>query len=640
MVRVRVPGGVLPDRPGPGPGPPRPRSYGEDWLHLTTRQNVELHWVRRPRRARRCSPARASSASRPGRPAATPLRNVMSSEDAGVGLDEPFDCLPDARAGVATPSSPARPSSTCMLPSRINIAFGGSPRCRDDALVNDVGFVSMVRDGVAGYEVWAGGSLGKAPPLSVLLADFVPRADVLAAVRGPRRRVRRPRRPREPGQGPAEVRGRRAWARTASGPPGTRPSPPPACAAHPEPAPRRACSTDVRPGRRSCGVVPTGGWSRRRAPAARRRARPRHRSTLPLGDTVGVRARAARPTWPTATATAPSTLSRDQDVVLRNVPVAAVATIRDRLAARRPVPARRGRTRHRPGLHRLVRVRPRHHRPPPTPGTTLLASAGAAAATRRCGSTSRAARTRAPSTRPATSAWPAPRSASAARPATATTSTSAPTSTSTASARSSGRVAAEDVPAAVDAIVGTWEALRHAVESLGRTVRRIGARRLRRPHRGRRWTTAGPPGPSPSDVARPPARTVAAADRAFAAPVRPARPHPIPPTRPHPTADRAPTRTHRRTAMPIPIPEALDDAAELSPHQGRQSRDLPRYLGLVRPGRRLRRHRRRPAGQRGRPRWSPPATPRPSSSRAPCSASPSPSSSSPAPSCSPATPWS
>ena len=37
-----------------------------------------------------------------------------------------------------------------------------------------------------------------------------------------------------------------------------------------------------------------------------------------------------------------------------------------------------------------------------------------------------------------------------------------------------GRVAEDDLDAAVDAVVGTWEALRHPGETLGRTVRRIG----------------------------------------------------------------------------------------------------------------------------------------------------------------------
>ncbi len=69
-----------------------------------------------------------------------------------------------------------------VLPGRLNFSLGGSPRCRDDALVNDVGLVSVVQDGVAGYELWAGGSLGKSPSLSVLLSPFVPRSDLPSAV--------------------------------------------------------------------------------------------------------------------------------------------------------------------------------------------------------------------------------------------------------------------------------------------------------------------------------------------------------------------------------------------------------------------------------------------------------------------------
>ena len=110
------------------------------------------------------------------------VRNVMASEDAGVGLDEPFDCLPDARmisdaligavgraqrhacrAGSTSPSAARRAAVT--TPSSTT-----SASCRWSS------------DGVAGYEMWAGGSLGKAPQLAVLLAPFVARTDVLAAV--------------------------------------------------------------------------------------------------------------------------------------------------------------------------------------------------------------------------------------------------------------------------------------------------------------------------------------------------------------------------------------------------------------------------------------------------------------------------
>src|SRR5215211_8172650 len=44
MVRVRIAGGVLPTEQARGLAR-LAREHGTDWLHLTTRQNVELHWV-------------------------------------------------------------------------------------------------------------------------------------------------------------------------------------------------------------------------------------------------------------------------------------------------------------------------------------------------------------------------------------------------------------------------------------------------------------------------------------------------------------------------------------------------------------------------------------------------------------------
>ena len=95
MVRIRIPGGVMPTGHARGAGRLAAR-YGEDWLHLTTRQNMELHWV-----ADRDVPALLDQIDDYGLSTRSAcghtVRNVMASEDAGVGLDEPFDCLPDAR---------------------------------------------------------------------------------------------------------------------------------------------------------------------------------------------------------------------------------------------------------------------------------------------------------------------------------------------------------------------------------------------------------------------------------------------------------------------------------------------------------------------------------------------------------------
>jgi sulfite reductase beta subunit-like hemoprotein len=149
------------------------------WVHLSTRQNVELHHVAPSsvlevlRGVEDCGLTNRSACGHT-------LRNVMACPDAGVGLDEPFDCLPDALATSA--AIVARSAElNCVLPSRINMAFGGCPACAEHARINDVGFESRVAQGELGYRVWAGGSLGVAPSLAVPLVDFLPRRHVLAA---------------------------------------------------------------------------------------------------------------------------------------------------------------------------------------------------------------------------------------------------------------------------------------------------------------------------------------------------------------------------------------------------------------------------------------------------------------------------
>ena len=179
MVRVRVPGGRI-STDHARQAARLAGKHAADWLHITTRQNLEIHWVTDlavPALLDDLDAVGLSTRSACGHT----IRNVMASEDAGTGFDEPFDCLPDARLISATLVARSAELNV-TLPSRLNIALGGSPRCQDDALVNDIGLVSTVRDGVAGYRLWAGGSLGKAPSLAVELSPFVARDDVLAAV--------------------------------------------------------------------------------------------------------------------------------------------------------------------------------------------------------------------------------------------------------------------------------------------------------------------------------------------------------------------------------------------------------------------------------------------------------------------------
>src|SRR5205807_8583061 len=82
MVRIRVPGGALPAAQARGLAR-LARAYSNDWLHLTTRQNVEFHWVQDrkiPEVLAKLGDLGMTTRSACGHT----MRNVMCSEEAGV----------------------------------------------------------------------------------------------------------------------------------------------------------------------------------------------------------------------------------------------------------------------------------------------------------------------------------------------------------------------------------------------------------------------------------------------------------------------------------------------------------------------------------------------------------------------------
>jgi sulfite reductase beta subunit-like hemoprotein len=326
MIRVRVPGGVLPTEQARGLARIA-RRYGQDWIHVTTRQNVELHWVE-AREVAAVLDALAKVGLSTRSACGHTLRNVICSEDAGVGLDEPFDCFPDA--AMVSDAIVARSAElNCILPSRVNFSFGGSPRCRDDALVNDAGFVSTVRDGECGYELWAGGSLGKAPRLAVLLSEFVPRVDALAAAEALIDVFVRH------GEFDTPSKGRMKFVVDKLGAEELRAewevAFKEACGrSHPRP-PEVALLDDVE----SADVlrhVPHGGWSIGVRPQ-RTAGLASATVGLPLGDTFGGELELLAD-LADRHGDGHLTLTRDQDIALRNVPIERIATVREAIAER------------------------------------------------------------------------------------------------------------------------------------------------------------------------------------------------------------------------------------------------------------------------------------------------------------------
>lgn len=464
MVRVRVPGGVLPTVQARGLAR-LARVHGLDWLHLTTRQNVELHWVedrKVPDLLRAVERIGLTTRSACGHT----MRNVMCSEDAGLGLDEPFDCLPDAR--LVSDTLLARSAElNVTLPSRVNIAFGGSPRCRQDALVNDAGFVSVVAGGEPGYELWAGGSLGRSPALAVDLSRFVPRSDVLAAAEALVDVYVRHGDADHPAKARlkylvaslGEAAFRAEWDQAFSE---AKQRP------HPPPSPVPVLSETDRVA--ILAHAPPGGWSRGIRPQ-RTPGRALLTVDVPLGDTCGAELELLAD-LADRYAGGLLNLSRDQDVVLRDVALADIAAIRAALAARGlflsgegSAPTVRACTGSavcalgitsapdtgrslvdRPALARSSSLRVHVSGCPNSCAQHQVADIGLAGSKVRVGGATR-------------DGYHVHVGADLDRSVVGET---------------IGRVADEDVPAAVDALVGAWEALRHEGETLGATSRRVG----------------------------------------------------------------------------------------------------------------------------------------------------------------------
>lgn len=464
MVRVRIPGGVVPTVQLRGLGRLGAR-YAEDWVHLTTRQNVELHWVEARDVALLLDDvARLGLSTRSA--CGHTLRNVMCSEDAGVGLDEPFDCLPDAR--LISDAIVARSAElNCQLPSRLNVALGGSPRCREDALVNDLGLVSTVVDGVAGYELWVGGSLGKAPALAVLLHPFVARAEVLAAVEALVEVFVEHGRFEEPAKARLKQlvgdlgadRFRALWQAAFTG-----------ARARPHPEVGEVVVLTDADRAAVLAQVPPGGWTA----GVRPQRTPGLASVtidLPLGDTCAseldlVCDLADRH------ADGHVTLTRDQNLTFRNVPLAAVATIRSALADR--------------GVHLLGE------------GRTAQIRACTGASVCALGVTDSPGAGRALTGNPALARSSALRVFISGCPNSCAQHQIGDIGLAGSKVRVGGRtvdgyqvyvgadlaqrevgavvgrVATEDLDAAITAIIGTWEALRHPGEGLGPFARRLG----------------------------------------------------------------------------------------------------------------------------------------------------------------------
>ncbi|HKQ02312.1 MAG TPA: ferredoxin--nitrite reductase [Actinomycetes bacterium] len=180
MLRIKVPGGRLDAAQarvigeiadtfarGPAPNP----VFGDAYLDITTRQDIQLHWVRIgavPEIWGRLEAVGMTTVQACGDSA----RNVLCCPVSGLDADEVLDAHPVAQA-VSDFFTGNREYAN--LPRKFKLSVTG---CREDcaqAEINDIGlWPARLEDGTVGFNVLVGGGLSDGPRMASDIDVFVP----------------------------------------------------------------------------------------------------------------------------------------------------------------------------------------------------------------------------------------------------------------------------------------------------------------------------------------------------------------------------------------------------------------------------------------------------------------------------------
>jgi sulfite reductase beta subunit-like hemoprotein len=182
MVRIKLPAGTI--------TPEQldmmahiSETYSRGWGHITTRQNVQVHYVelaRVPEVMRHLGSVGLTTREACG----DTVRNVQGCHLAGACPFEAFDITPWAEAAfrhfVHNPIAQ-------RLPRKFKINFSGCETDCGQAMFNDAGVIAVTRtneDGELeqGFRVFIAGGLGANPHPALALEEFTPREELLPTI--------------------------------------------------------------------------------------------------------------------------------------------------------------------------------------------------------------------------------------------------------------------------------------------------------------------------------------------------------------------------------------------------------------------------------------------------------------------------
>jgi sulfite reductase beta subunit-like hemoprotein len=178
MLRVKIPQGIL-DGEQLRALADASEEYSRGFAHITTRQNIQLHFVKLhdvERAMRRLAAAGLTTREACG----NSVRNITACPYGGVVPDEAFDVTPYAEA--LTRYLLRHPLSS-SLPRKFKIAFEGCAEDHAVTAINDIGWRAVLRlehgAAVKGFRVTVGGGTATLCKSGDELFDFLPARDIL-----------------------------------------------------------------------------------------------------------------------------------------------------------------------------------------------------------------------------------------------------------------------------------------------------------------------------------------------------------------------------------------------------------------------------------------------------------------------------
>ena len=189
MMRVKIPGGILtPEQSrvigkiaanfanGPIPNP----HFGNNFLDLTTRQDVQMHWIKMgdvPEIWRTLEEVGITTVQACGDSA----RNVLCCPVSGLGHEEVIDAYPLVRA-ISEYFTGNREYAN--LPRKFKMSVTGCLEDCAQAEINDIGMLpARLDDGTVGFNVRVGGGLSDGPRMASDIDVFVEPAGVVEITR-------------------------------------------------------------------------------------------------------------------------------------------------------------------------------------------------------------------------------------------------------------------------------------------------------------------------------------------------------------------------------------------------------------------------------------------------------------------------